>query len=372
LDLSTLLNAVIQGAETGALAQVTPGVSAQPGANGLTQSGPGVQPSPSFSAAQAGPSLSAAAAALSVAAQQRVNPAESLAASAFEDVYHGSGAPASASLLAQSGVGAYVQLLNALAGREQVERSANQLTNNLASASADLKSSYATAVSKLPAPLQQKDWGFSMADGELVFTAGNEELSAQDLADLQNAFNNSNVASAARQVAIAITSIVVRQKAGADPGALAWGRLAADESNFSEVVNLRAYVTQTAPGGRYHPGVLDSANSADPTYHPQIPILLGGMDLRELVSAKPKFFSANGSVATDPLDDTPDKIEELNTLHGQCACGEVRFTVEDAFEYAFYCHCSRCRLRTGSAFAAIAGIGIDKVQLAAGRELLLI
>ena len=35
-------------------------------------------------------------------------------------------------------------------------------------------------------------------------------------------------------------------------------------------------------------------------------------------------------------------------LNGWCLCGEGRFTVEDSFSYAFYCHCSRCRLRTGS------------------------
>jgi hypothetical protein len=59
-------------------------------------------------------------------------------------------------------------------------------------------------------------------------------------------------------------------------------------------------------------------------------------------------------------------------LNGWCLCGEVRFTVEDSFSYAFYCHCSRCRLRTGSAFASIGGIGIDKVQVTLGREHLLI
>lgn len=59
-------------------------------------------------------------------------------------------------------------------------------------------------------------------------------------------------------------------------------------------------------------------------------------------------------------------------LNGQCLCGRVRFTVEDSFSYAFYCHCSRCRLRTGSAFASIGGINIDKVQVTSGREHLLI
>ena len=55
-------------------------------------------------------------------------------------------------------------------------------------------------------------------------------------------------------------------------------------------------------------------------------------------------------------------------LNGRCLCGAVRFAVEDAFSYAFYCHCSRCRLRTGSAFAAIGGIAVDKLQVTAGRE----
>jgi hypothetical protein len=59
-------------------------------------------------------------------------------------------------------------------------------------------------------------------------------------------------------------------------------------------------------------------------------------------------------------------------LNGQCLCGEVHFMVEDSFSYAFYCHCSRCRLRTGSAFASIAGIAIDKVQVTRGRDHLLI
>jgi hypothetical protein len=54
-------------------------------------------------------------------------------------------------------------------------------------------------------------------------------------------------------------------------------------------------------------------------------------------------------------------------LHGRVSAFG-RFTVEDAFSYAFYCHCSRCRLRTGSAFASIGGIDVDKVQVTDGRE----
>jgi hypothetical protein len=56
------------------------------------------------------------------------------------------------------------------------------------------------------------------------------------------------------------------------------------------------------------------------------------------------------------------------TLQGSCLCEAVRFTVEDAFEYAFYCHCSGCRRRTGSAFAAIGGILIEKLTITKGAE----
>ncbi|WP_437670212.1 GFA family protein [Sorangium sp. So ce131] len=58
-------------------------------------------------------------------------------------------------------------------------------------------------------------------------------------------------------------------------------------------------------------------------------------------------------------------------LKGSCYCGVVRFEVEDAFGYAFFCHCSRCRRRTGAACAAIGGIEIDQVHVTEGREHLL-
>ncbi|WP_437793473.1 GFA family protein [Sorangium sp. So ce693] len=58
-------------------------------------------------------------------------------------------------------------------------------------------------------------------------------------------------------------------------------------------------------------------------------------------------------------------------LNGACYCGAVRFEVDDAFGYAFYCHCSRCRRRTGAACAAVGGIEIDRLRVTAGREHLL-
>jgi len=395
MDLRSLLNALIQGAEVSVLSKIEPTEprgSAQPGPIPFPQPGgpPSTfsQPTPTAPTQPSGPTTltqpgPTAQAGPGIAAQQRVSPSINLPpvpVSGSADVYHGADAPTSTSLLGQSGVGAYTQLLNVLATNELDEKSAAQLTNSLGNASVTLKSTYYEAVSRLPTQLQQKDWGFSVSGGRLVFTAGQDELSAQDLADLQKAFAGSNVESAAKQVAAAITAIELMRQSGVDSGSLASGQFKADETNFSDVVDLRAYITATTPGGKYSPNnVIDPANHASQPHtnavnEPQIPIILGGMDLRHLITARPDFHKANGPAKTDEPDEfeAPPEKQECGTLHGQCSCGEVRFVVEDTFDYAFYCHCSRCRLRTGSAFAAIAGIGVDKVQVTAGSDHLLI
>jgi hypothetical protein len=56
-------------------------------------------------------------------------------------------------------------------------------------------------------------------------------------------------------------------------------------------------------------------------------------------------------------------------LKAQCLCGELQFEVADDFQYAFYCHCSLCRKRTGSAFAAIAGIDAKHMKVTKGEAL---
>jgi hypothetical protein len=300
---------------------------------------------------------------------QRFSIPDPIAAANAADVYHGPGDPASPNLLTQRGVGAYLQLLNALAGDELHEKSADLLTTSLRSASATLKLSYHEAVSRLPPGLVSKDWGFSVSNDKLIFIPHQDELSTQDLTDLSHAFTRSNVESAAKQVATVIASIAQMRNAGADSRSLAWTRLDVDveAANSGDRVDLRSFVTTTAPGSLYHP------NTA-PVSHSQIPPMLGGMDFRELVTARPRFLRADGSVSPEALDeyDVPHEAPQICTLHGQCACSQVRFLVQDVFEYAFYCHCSRCRVRTGSAFAAIAGISIDKVEVTAGHEHLLL
>jgi hypothetical protein len=259
--------------------------------------------------------------------------------------------------------------LNALAADELHEKSAGLLTTGLRTASATLKSAYFEAVSRLPSDLASKDWKFSISNGSLVFTANQDEMSAQDITTLRTAFTTSNVGAAAKQVAAVIVSIVQMRKAGADPGSMAWVRFDVDETNFGDRIDLRSYITASPPGSLYHP------TPAHPGSHPQVPAMLGGMDLRDLVTSRPRFLRADGSVSPEALNEfesPPETPEVSATLHGQCSCGQVRFIVNDEFEYAFYCHCSRCRARTGSAFAAVAGVSVEKLAVIAGHEHLLL
>ena len=296
-------------------------------------------------------------------------------------VYHGSTPANSPSLLTQRGVNAYVQLLNALSTAGQSEKSAHLLTNTLLTSSALLKSAYSQAVSKLPAALQAKDWRFSVSDGNLVFAAGEDDLSAQDLLDLRAAFASSNVELAANDVAAAITAMGAKQGSTTDLGSLAWGRLAVDDTNFAQAVNLRTFLTDTAPSGKYISGAgADGPNPATANTNPNsasrpgIPLTLGGMYLGDLLTTRSDFFGSDISSTTHALLGSDPSLgpQPGETLRGRCSCGEVSFTVSNAFDYAFYCHCSRCRVRTGSAFAAIGGVSIDKLQVTAGSEYLLI
>jgi hypothetical protein len=55
-------------------------------------------------------------------------------------------------------------------------------------------------------------------------------------------------------------------------------------------------------------------------------------------------------------------------LVGKCLCGAVRYAVEGPFRYAGYCHCSRCRAGSGSAFSAFVGIERDKLRVTDGED----
>jgi len=59
-------------------------------------------------------------------------------------------------------------------------------------------------------------------------------------------------------------------------------------------------------------------------------------------------------------------------LRGGCCCGAVRYEVPDEFLHAWNCHCSRCRVATGSAFKSLAGIEREKLTVIRGAGTLLV
>lgn len=57
-----------------------------------------------------------------------------------------------------------------------------------------------------------------------------------------------------------------------------------------------------------------------------------------------------------------------DTIKGSCVCGAVRYTIEpDAIAFQ-YCHCSRCRKATGSAFGANLFVPASKLTWEAGQD----
>jgi hypothetical protein len=55
-------------------------------------------------------------------------------------------------------------------------------------------------------------------------------------------------------------------------------------------------------------------------------------------------------------------------LRGSCLCGRVAYEVPDSFEYAMYCHCSKCRRATGAAAKPFAGIKSDRLKFVSGGD----
>jgi hypothetical protein len=60
--------------------------------------------------------------------------------------------------------------------------------------------------------------------------------------------------------------------------------------------------------------------------------------------------------------------QEKRSLRGGCYCGAVSFEVQDAFEYALYCHCGECRRRTGAGSKPFAGVRADALTITGGDE----
>jgi len=53
---------------------------------------------------------------------------------------------------------------------------------------------------------------------------------------------------------------------------------------------------------------------------------------------------------------------------GTCVCGAVEFEVRPPYRFFQYCHCSRCRKRSGSLHATNVAVPVDQVTFLRGEE----
>jgi hypothetical protein len=53
---------------------------------------------------------------------------------------------------------------------------------------------------------------------------------------------------------------------------------------------------------------------------------------------------------------------------GACACGAVRFQVTKPFTTAGYCHCTRCRHRTGTMWSPSGTVSADAIEILEGED----
>jgi hypothetical protein len=56
--------------------------------------------------------------------------------------------------------------------------------------------------------------------------------------------------------------------------------------------------------------------------------------------------------------------------NGGCFCGEVKYEIEGNLGRTYYCHCSRCRKLSGSAFSANAVVSPSQFRVTQGEALL--
>ncbi len=62
--------------------------------------------------------------------------------------------------------------------------------------------------------------------------------------------------------------------------------------------------------------------------------------------------------------------QSSSTVGGRCLCGRVRFAITAPLLEAEYCHCTRCRRRTGAAWSASALAAPGTFRITDGEELL--
>jgi hypothetical protein len=181
-----------------------------------------------------------------------------------EDTYHSLEDAGTSSLLTgQTGVSAYTSVTKVTDMTALTQQWLGLISTGLGNPSGALRGDYQAAIAKLSPTLQQKDWGFSVNNGQLVFTQGKDELSTQDLQALQNAFAGTNAAADARHIANATVAMVSVAQQMMPDSSSGIGSYSVTAGNFSDVVDLRTYLMSHSAGGQYGQNRVDKSDYSD-------------------------------------------------------------------------------------------------------------
>lgn len=125
----------------------------------------------------------------------------------------------------------------------------NLWIHGLPDASAGLRNSYDTATAALSPELLQKDWGFSVSNGQLVVLEGSDPLSDQELTTLRQVLTELTPAA---NVVAETTVRMIELDRGTNGVSNGIGRFDVSTQNFADVVDLRKYLLTHGPSGKYN------------------------------------------------------------------------------------------------------------------------
>lgn len=92
--------------------------------------------------------------------------------------------------------------------------------------------------------------------------------------------------------------------------------------------------------------------------------------LSRLPATVVRLFPYRDSVMVRPIANKPLGTSAMaeNNVVGSCLCGNVTFEISGNLGIFQYCHCSRCRKFSGSAFASNLLVNPDQISWLSGKE----
>lgn len=181
--------------------------------------------------------------------EKAVAPSIATSAPAPAAIYHPAQKENASGLSGPVDIKVYSRDLKSDENRQMLIESMELWLHGLPAVSAGLRSAYDTATATLSPELLNKDWGFSVSNGQLVVLKGSDPLSDGELATLKLAL--AELAPAANAVAETTIRMLALDR-GTDGFSNGIGRFDVSAQNFGDIVDLRTHLLDHGPNGKYN------------------------------------------------------------------------------------------------------------------------